>query len=523
MSKAIQKVISPERKVWAINLADSKIRRWNGSVQDRLIVDWHEYVGNAGRVQKDVLNIEIARKASAFSAKEVMNLTDEILTFQKVSTGDLILGYSSVNTVGKAGYVNETETVTKSRKDIIITWVPSIQPFSSPDPLFSKDKGIQLVKYALINKIDLDFSLLDDIAPSIFSDDINYDAESFTNFTGSEEVSSMDAADNNGKIKLFFGTNRRKSGDTKLNKFFSNQIGDELLVGSCVVNIPASHTMGELERPSIWRFEFNENPDRDVMLDSIDIMTVESFQESIRMDAANFKEPEAFVFIHGYNVKFDEAARRTGQLAWDIPFKGIAGFFSWPTGDGVASYLADIEKADRSISSFSQFLQYLLEDCQLQKIHLLAHSMGNRILATTLSDMAKDTGLKDKLSLIHQIILGAADLDQGVFRTNILPAFNQVGIRRTLYASEDDLAINASTFLRADQPRLGAGGRNIFIAEGIDTVDSTSAAVGADNHSYIFEKKELLTDLFFLIQHGFAPVQRRLRQLNGPSGSYWIV
>jgi hypothetical protein len=34
-------------------------------------------------------------------------------------------------------------------------------------------------------------------------------------------------------------------------------------------------------------------------------------------------EQEALVFIHGYHVTFDEAARKTAQLNWDLGFRGI--------------------------------------------------------------------------------------------------------------------------------------------------------------------------------------------------------
>jgi len=37
---------------------------------------------------------------------------------------------------------------------------------------------------------------------------------------------------------------------------------------------------------------------------------------------------EIFVFIHGYNTSFEDAARRTGQLAYDLKFPGLAFFFS---------------------------------------------------------------------------------------------------------------------------------------------------------------------------------------------------
>jgi esterase/lipase superfamily enzyme len=33
--------------------------------------------------------------------------------------------------------------------------------------------------------------------------------------------------------------------------------------------------------------------------------------------------PEALVFVHGYNVNFNDAVRRAAQIAYDLEFAGI--------------------------------------------------------------------------------------------------------------------------------------------------------------------------------------------------------
>ena len=39
-------------------------------------------------------------------------------------------------------------------------------------------------------------------------------------------------------------------------------------------------------------------------------------------------EKSAFVFVHSFNVNFDEAVLRAGQLAWDLHFRGPAVAYS---------------------------------------------------------------------------------------------------------------------------------------------------------------------------------------------------
>jgi esterase/lipase superfamily enzyme len=49
---------------------------------------------------------------------------------------------------------------------------------------------------------------------------------------------------------------------------------------------------------------------------------------------------DAFVFIHGYNVSFEDAARRTGQFAYDLKFVG-APIFTAGLQRAISAYYYD--------------------------------------------------------------------------------------------------------------------------------------------------------------------------------------
>lgn len=58
----------------------------------------------------------------------------------------------------------------------------------------------------------------------------------------------------------------------------------------------------------------------------------------------------AVVFIHGYNVSFDQAALRCAQLGADLGLPGITAFFSWRSRGTLRGYIEDeasIEAAER--------------------------------------------------------------------------------------------------------------------------------------------------------------------------------
>ena len=44
-------------------------------------------------------------------------------------------------------------------------------------------------------------------------------------------------------------------------------------------------------------------------------------------------ERNVFVYIHGYNVDFEEAAVQAAQLLYDLKLPGEFAFFSWPLGE----------------------------------------------------------------------------------------------------------------------------------------------------------------------------------------------
>jgi esterase/lipase superfamily enzyme len=49
--------------------------------------------------------------------------------------------------------------------------------------------------------------------------------------------------------------------------------------------------------------------------------------------------------VHGFNVSFENALRRTAQIAYDLDFDGAPFLFSWPSRDSLLSYASDWQSA----------------------------------------------------------------------------------------------------------------------------------------------------------------------------------
>ena len=150
--------------------------------------------------------------------------------------------------------------------------------------------------------------------------------------------------------------------------------------------------MGDLEGPSIWRLEFREDPERHVVVLSKELSDEARFFADVRHLAERSSEQGALVFVDGYNVEFDDAARRTAQLAYDLGFKGPAIAFSWPSQATLAGYNRDARNVELSVDSLRAVLSDLSKKGNVKRIHVIAHSMGNRALVGALS---KASGRRD--------------------------------------------------------------------------------------------------------------------------------
>jgi hypothetical protein len=64
------------------------------------------------------------------------------------------------------------------------------------------------------------------------------------------------------EITTFFATNRTATGSTAPSNFFgSDRQKDNLQFGTTVVSIPTARQPGDLNLPSLWKFEFSADPE----------------------------------------------------------------------------------------------------------------------------------------------------------------------------------------------------------------------------------------------------------------------
>lgn len=266
-------------------------------------------------------------------------------------------------------------------------------------------------------------------------------------------------------------------------------------LGTTVVSIPPVHQTGEVEKPELIYLEFYTDPSKHFVLSDIQPLGNGQFFDQLKQRISLSAQNDMFVFVHGFHNTFQDAAFRTAQIAYDLEFSGAPVFFSWPSQGNVLDYPTDENNVEASIQDLKHFLHNLKQNSSAQKIHLIAHSMGNRAL----TEAIKELGLAgDGQHLFNEVILAAPDMDAKAFR-DIVPQMSLSAQRITLYASSRDRALDVSRqFHGGEHPRAGESEPYPVAIEPLESIDVSSVS---GSHSYIADNGRVLTDLKALLNH----------------------
>src|ERR1043166_2776062 len=269
--------------------------------------------------------------------------------------------------------------------------------------------------------------------------------------------------------------------------------------GICRVTIPRTYIVGSgaaNRPPKIWDIELRrEDPNRDVTVKRPDFVSWDELREILKREIQQpYNQPrqEGFVFVHGDNNTFKDAAIRAALFARDLEFHGPPILFSWPAGN---KYESDEENANASQNKFTEFLTRVVDETEAKRIYVLAHSMGNRLLAKAL-----ETQPWQRKDVVVEVIFIAPDVYVRGLKADTFPLIKKIKKKEpnlTLYASSKDIALWVSdAIVHPDHERLGQGGDKLFVDDGLESIDaSTVASIFDVNHAYAFTDVRVQRDI----------------------------
>lgn len=296
-----------------------------------------------------------------------------------------------------------------------------------------------------------------------------------------------------------------------------------LHVGLATVSLPEIHKPGGFEAPSVFRLEFSEDPAKHIILQSLSIDDSSDawfgkLSEQMDSDA----DRDGFVFIHGYNVKFGDALKRTAQLSHDLNIQGPSICYSWPSRGQLLSYTADEASVSWSAPHFEQLILDLRHRANCKNINIVAHSMGNRALLQALErlQLRQETPTK----LINTLVLAAPDVDASEFTTRYVKPVQTIARRTTLYFSDQDIPLMVSNNLHR-APRLGFAANTLPQLDGIEAIHIGQQSLLTLGHSYYGSDVAVIDDMRSLLGEEKSAIDRQfLRSATAANGaSYWQI
>ncbi len=301
------------------------------------------------------------------------------------------------------------------------------------------------------------------------------------------------------RVPVLFGTNRKvviSENETNI----GSQRGGALTYGVQAVQVRNIQRFGSAGRTWLqsmadfyhWLRERFVEMKRDAS--EINLLEPKAFDDlSSFLTPADRDERRHLIFVHGFNTTFEFAMSQAARLKADLKLKGNIFVFSWPSAGDVKAYSSDEAAIEASYPYFAQFVERVKSAVGDEPLSVLAHSMGNRLLAR-LIDQASSTSERYRL---RHAIFAAPDVDHDVFQHSIR-SWKATFEHATLYANSADWALQLSEikhkFPRAGlvPPLVKVEDLEAILVQGFDLFDLA--------HGYFAEAGNTLHDLFVLLK-----------------------
>ncbi len=320
------------------------------------------------------------------------------------------------------------------------------------------------------------------------------------------------------QVPIFAATLRRSVTTDRPGDMFGGDDADSVQFALVKVNVPgyAVRRQGETPRPPttrVSRFWYKPDSTKDMYLRDVRGTNAALFARAVTDALTATASRSLLIFVHGYNVSFEDAAIRAAQIAADTDLDGAVLIFDWPSAGAMSSYVRDQQAARNAGFYLARFLRDFPASVDADRVLLVAHSMGSEVVSRAISILG------DSVPPITHAVFAAPDVDARFFRREVLPRLVPKAKRITVYASNEDEALRASRVLNGVW-RLGLGGDSLVVLKEMDTIDATRVRGDFLGHT-LFINGSVLSDLHELLTNDRAPGERRLLGIKRDSLTFW--
>jgi len=340
------------------------------------------------------------------------------------------------------------------------------------------------------------------------------------------------------RTQLFYATDRRPSSAEDKNAFYNNERGFVLRTGIAEVAIDPPLGSWEAAR------DISLQPERDQAYALSVVSTQETgimpysateymdhppsaadlteagkrFASQINGQLAQSSNKDVFIYIHGYNVDFAYATLVSKELQHYLGYQGAFISYNWTATPSRFAYFRDQESALATRRNLRLLVEFLSEETEARRIHLIGYSAGTRLAFDTAYHIALGASSQAKLG---KLILIGSDLDRANFIQAIEDGLLDVVRDVTLYQSHTDGAL-AMSRLVFGRERVGqtvdpeeaapAAQKRLASFDNLHVIDVTDAEEGAtgNGHWYFRASPWASSDLFLSLLSDKGPGARGL-------------
>lgn len=244
---------------------------------------------------------------------------------------------------------------------------------------------------------------------------------------------------------------------------------------------------------------------------------------------------DVYVYVHGFASGFDTNVTRLAGVWHMMGRHGVPIAFSWPSGMGgyiPTAYQHDRESGEFAVPDLRVLLEVLADTPHVERVHLVAHSRGTDVLATTLRELLlEEDGDRERLQARYKldtVVYAAPDIDADVFVRRVLTTGTLHMARRVLlYVSGRDASLKASAWMQGSALRIGRLALDAFnrVAENdsnaVLQVIVVDKPLRGDTHGYFASDPAVLSDMILAIRDHFDPGPQRPLKATGQG--VWVL
>ena len=348
-------------------------------------------------------------------------------------------------------------------------------------------------------------------------------------------------------FRMLYATDRKPSDDPDERPFYLDQAGFLLRLGEARVKAGAEGSDWEAAR----RISLAKNRTRDYPLEVLSVNETGYLSNTYTFMTRSAPEPaltdhqgrkfaelvnerlttsgvkDVYVYLHGFRVMFDVPVLVASELWHFMGYRGAFISYSWASTPSLFAYFADLEAAVIMARKLRLFLNYLAEETQAEKIHIIAFSAGSRLVVRALHQLAllKKEGTVEEIRKevrIGNVIIVGGDISHQEFGVGLTDGMLRVAERTTIYVSSDDraLAFVSRLFRRKRLGELWDEKLPQRVAKFLEDnpslqfIDVTEAAESTygNGHSFFRKSPWVSSDLIALLSYDLGAGRRGLEK-----------